>query len=258
MARFFSLSAALVAALLALPATPARAMTPVDLELLLAVDISSSVSYDEYRLQMAGYADAFRSDTLVDAIRRAAPRGIAAALVQWSGTGEQWVVVDWARIDDGASATAFADRIEGANRAFRGSQTDIGDALRFAAGLFADNGYLSPRQIIDVSGDGRSNQGGAPGAGRDAALARGLTVNGLAVRSDVPTLDGYYLDNVIGGPASFALSADSFEDFAAAILGKLIVEIAGIPVADRDWPAYVAASTPARKAARLAPREALR
>ena len=179
-------------------------------------------------------------------------------LVQWSGTGEQWVVVGWARIDDGASAAAFADTIDDVNRAFRGSQTDIGDALRFAAGLFAYNGYLAPRQIIDVSGDGRANQGGPPAAGRDAALARGLTVNGLAVRSDVPTLDGYYLENVIGGPAAFALSADDFDDFAAAILGKLITEIAGIPIAAADRPAYAVASTPARKAVRLAPSDGLR
>ena len=257
MARFLPLSAAL-AALLVLPAAAPRAETPVDLELVLAVDISSSVNFDEYRLQMAGYAAAFRDDALVDAIRRGAPHGVATALVQWSGTGEQRVAVAWRLIDDAATAAAFADRIDAAHRAFRGGQTDIGDAIAFAAGLFADNGYLSPRQIIDVSGDGRTNQGAPPAAARDAALAHGLTVNGLAVRGDVPTLDGYYLDHVIGGPASFALAADDFDDFAAAILGKLITEIAGIPIASADAPAYVAASTPARKAARLAPSDGLR
>jgi len=258
MTRLSPASAALAAAFLILPSSPLRAAEPVDLELVLAVDISSSVSYDEYRLQMAGYTAAFRDDALVDTIRRATPRGIAATLVQWSGTGEQWIVVGWAHVHDGASAAAFADRIEGANRAFRGSQTDIGGAVRFAAGLFADNGYLSPRQVIDVSGDGRANQGDSPAAGRDAALANGLTVNGLAVRSDVPTLDSYYLDNVIGGPAAFALSVDGFDDFAAAILGKLITEIAGIPIASSNLPAYDLASTPARKAARLAPSDGLR
>ena len=127
--------------------------------------------YDATTVQMAGTAAAFRDDALIDAIRRAAPHGIAVALVQWSGAGEQWVVVGWTHVDDSISAAAFADRIDGANRAFRGSQTDIGDALRFAAGLFGDNDYLAPRHVIDISGDGRANQGGHPGAGRDAALA---------------------------------------------------------------------------------------
>ncbi len=263
MARHSPIAAALAAVLFLLAPTPLPAAEPVDLELVLAVDISSSVNYNEYRLQMAGTAAAFRDDALIDAIRRAAPHGIAVALVQWSGTGEQRVVVGWTQVDNGISAAAFADRIDGANRAFRGSQTDIGDALRFAAGLFGDNGYLAPRHIIDISGDGRANQGGHPGAGRDAALARGVTVNGLAIRSDVPTLDRYYLDNVSGGPASFVRSVDRFEDFATAILDKLIVEIAGIPIADWDpgpgtRPAYAAASTPARKAARLAPSDGLR
>ncbi len=233
--RRHAIAAVVVTSLSFLTSAPGAA-EPVDQELVLAVDTSSSVSFHEYRLQMDGYAAAFRDRALVDAIEQAVPRGIAVTLIHWSSASEQRIVVDWSRIHDVASAAAFAEQIAAAHRIFLVGQTDIGAALDYAAGLFPDNGFESVRQTIDISGDGRSNQGEFPTAARDRAVARGIIINGLAILSDVDLLDRYYLDNIIGGTGSFSIAVDEFEDFGGAIVLKLITEIVGNTIAEAAPP----------------------
>lgn len=210
--------------------SPASAAEIVDLELVLALDVSSSVNFNEYRLQMQGYADAFADARLQQAITEFAPDGVAVALVHWAGAAEQRAVVDWRLVRNPSDAAAFAESVAQVPRAYPGSRTAIGAALRFGAGLFADNGFDGRRRVIDLSGDGRNNDGEMPAAVRDA-VAGAVTINTLAIRSDVPALAVYYRDNVIGGPGAFVQSVDRFEDFGAAILSKLVDEIRGVPIA---------------------------
>ena len=212
-------------------ACPATAQQPVDLELVLAVDISSSVSTDEYNLQMGGLADAFRDPKVSAAIRASGDLGVAVALIQWSENWRQFVSVDWALLHDRASASAFADRIAAAPRLVAGGGTAIGGALKFGTAQIEQNGYFGLRSVIDVSGDGRTNQGWPDWPLRDAAVARGITINGLAILNDQPYLDNYYRANVIGGAGAFVMTTMDFRSYAQAILAKLIREIAGAPVA---------------------------
>ncbi len=199
----------------------------VDLELVLAVDASASVRYQEYSLQMQGLAAAFRDPSVAAAIRAATPRGIAVSLVQWSGVGAQAVLVDWALVEDTASAAAFADRIDAAPRRVRAGGTALGDAVLFGLAALAANDFQGQRQVIDVSGDGRANVGTAPVLARGQAVAAGVTVNGLAILEEESDLDSYYAENLIGGPGAFLQTADDSADFARAIKRKLITEISG-------------------------------
>ena len=213
-------------------ACPATAQQPVDLELVLAVDISSSVSTDEYNLQMGGLADAFRDPKVAAAIRASGDLGVAVALIQWSENRLQFVSVDWALLHDRASAGAFADEIASAPRlVVNGGGTAIGGALKFSTAQIEENEYYGLRSVIDISGDGRTNQGWSDWPLRDAAVARGITINGLAILNDQPYLDNYYRANVIGGPGAFVMTTMDFRSYAQAILAKLIREIAGMPVA---------------------------
>ena len=221
--------AALILALFAAPVSAAA--EPVDLELVLAIDSSASVNYDEFRLQMLGLAKAFRDPAVVNAIRSAAPDGIAVSLVEWSGSIDQAQVIGWHKVSDTASAEAFAARIDAAPRAVLGGATGVGSAMIYASGLFKDNGFEGRRRVIDISGDGTSNDGPWPGAVRDDVLALGITVNGLAIINEERRLDAYYLAAVAGGPGSFVLIADDYEDFSRAIRLKLITEITGAPIA---------------------------
>lgn len=214
----------------------ARAATPVDLELVLAVDASASVSYDEFNLQMTGLARAFRDQAVISAIENAAPRGIAVSLIQWSGVGAQALAVDWALVRDGASARDFAARIDAAPRLVIGGGTAIGDAIARATAAFDGNGYEGARRAIDISGDGASNRGMPPALARDRALAAGITINGLAILDEEPGLDGYYARAVIGGIGAFVITADDFADFARAIRLKLILEATGAPMAEAPAP----------------------
>jgi len=234
--RFPSPAFAALALVLAGMLAPARAATPVDLELVLAVDASASVSYDEFNLQMTGLARAFRDEAVIGAIESAAPRGIAVALIQWSGAGAQALAVDWALVRDGASARDFAARIDAAPRLVIGGATAIGDAIARAQAAFDGNGYEGVRRVIDVSGDGASNRGTPPEIARDRALAAGITINGLAILDEEPKLDGYYARAVIGGTGAFVITADDFADFARAIRLKLILEATGAPMAEAPAP----------------------
>ena len=223
-----------------LAAGPASARS-VDLELVLAVDASASVRYQEYSLQMQGLAAAFRDPSVAAAIRAATPRGVAVSLVQWSGVGDQAMLVDWSLVDDTQSAAAFADRIDAAPRAVRAGGTALGDAVLFSLAALATNDFQGRRQVIDVSGDGRANVGSAAAVARDQAVAAGVTVNGLAILEEEADLDSYYAENLIGGSGAFLQTADDSADFARAIKRKLITEISGGRSASLD---PVTAETP--------------
>jgi len=208
----------------------------VDLELVLAVDASGSVDAYEFALQTRGIAAAFRDPEVQAALAATGDRGVAVVLVQWSGRRQQTVVIDWTRLFDVASAESFATRVEGTGRFILG-ETAIGSALDFARELLAYNGFEGRRQVIDVSGDGPNNAGRDPGAARDLAIAQGITVNGLAITNEIFDLDRYYREHVIGGPGAFLVRARDYQDFAEAMRLKLIREIRGAPLAERDVPA---------------------
>ena len=211
----------------------AQGRRPVDLELVLAVDSSSSVSPGEFNLQMQGLASAFRSPDVQSAIQVAGDLGIAVAMVQWSDNRKQTVAIDWQMVRDPSSAEAFAREIDNTPRYLIGGGTAIGGAVNFSARQLGINGFEGRRKVIDVSGDGRTNQGAHPSRIRDLAVAAGITVNGLAILNEDLYVDRYYLYNVIGGTGAFVMTATDYEDFAEAILAKLIKEIAGVPIAAR-------------------------
>lgn len=215
----------------------AQAARVVDLELVLAVDSSSSVSTEEFDLQMQGLAAAFRDAIVVEAIQAGGDRGIAVTVVQWSDNRKQFVAVDWLHVHDAGSAETLASEIEKAPRFLIGGGTAIGGALEFAVRQFELNDFEGVRKVIDVSGDGRTNQGARPDQIRDAAVARGITINGLAILNEDAYVDRYYRYNVIGGTGAFVMTASDYSDFAAAMREKLVKEIAGVPIAALPRPA---------------------
>jgi hypothetical protein len=204
----------------------AQAREFVDLELVLAVDVSGSVDGEEYALQMGGIAQAFRDRQVISAITNAAPRGIAVALVLWSSSNAQTLGVAWHRIRTPAQARAFAAAVETTKRNSSGN-TAIASAIDFAADLFDGNGLEGSRRVIDVSGDGISNDGPDTSPARDRAVERGITINGLVIVENNLPARKFYRDKVIGGPGAFAVSAGGFADFARAFLRKLLREIHG-------------------------------
>ena len=251
--RLISLGLSAAALLASAGAPRAESATPVDLELVLAVDASGSVDAREFDLQTGGLAAAFRDPDVIAAIEAYAPAGVAVALVQWSGRHQETVVVDWARLDDGKSAIAFAQKIDASGRWLLG-ETAIADALEFSIGLLEGNQFAGARRVIDISGDGPTNAGRDPAPVRDTAAAAGITVNGLAIVNEVPFLEMYYAQQVIGGPDAFVLSAKSYEDFARALRLKLLREIQGAPLSDLGALTPAVAKRPrARRPARSGP-----
>lgn len=222
---------AIALALLVAAQRAAVAQAPVMLELILAVDSSGSVSAAEFDLQVKGLASAFRDPAVIRAIHSAGPGGIAVAVMQWSSPGQQVMAVDWHRVSDRASAELLAQKITTAGRLILG-ETAIDAALRFAAAEISRNGYSGRRQIIDLSGDGAANWGALPDNSRDAAVAAGITINGLAIVNEQPDLGQYYREHVIGGLDAFVVTASDYDDFARAIRVKLIEEIQGNPAAN--------------------------
>lgn len=222
-------------------AAPARAELPVDLELVLAVDVSGSVDAEEAALQRSGYVRAL-SDPKVKAAIRSGPMGrIAVAYVEWAGDHFQRTMVDWTVLEGAGSVDAFAAAV-GELPLQSAQWTAIGAAIDYSVRLFDGNGYEGTRRVIDVSGDGINNRGRAVQSARDDAVAAGIVINGLPILNDRPNpwggapprnLDGYYEENVIGGPGSFLVPALGFEAFADAILAKLLLEIAGTAPARR-------------------------
>jgi len=217
------------AALLLAAATsaPAIAQTQVDLQLVLAVDASGSISLDRFELQKRGYAAAFRHPRVLQAVLSGLNQSIAVTMVQWTGPALQVVAVKWALINDVGSIYAFADAIEQAPRQLFGGGTSISGAIDTGVALLNDSPFKSTRRIIDISGDGPNNRGRSVTRARDEAVAARIGINGLPILALDPTLDAYYKDNVIGGPGAFVVAAKDYETFAEAILKKLITEIAG-------------------------------
>jgi hypothetical protein len=199
---------------------------PVELELVLGVDTSMSVAPDEFALQMAGYAKAFRHPEVLQAIRGAAG-GIAVTLVQWADSYQQAVTIDWTWVGNGRSAFGFADRIAATGRRFTGPGTALATALDYCLRRFEGNGFEGRRRVVDLSGDGRDNRGPRVASARSRALLAGITVNGLAILNDEPFLDRYFERQVIAGADAFVVAAADYHDFAEAIVRKLVREIAG-------------------------------
>jgi len=203
---------------------PARAAA---VALVLAVDVSESVSAGRYALQREGIARAFETPQFIDAIT-AVPGGIQALVIEWSDPDKIAVTVGWTRIVNRNSAAAFAAAIRATRRTSSGL-TAIGSALLAAAAAFDHMPEPAAHRVIDISGDGMANFGVPPATARDALVKRGITINGLAILSEEPWLDEYYNKNVIGGPASFVTVAKDFESFADAMLRKLVREVASLP-----------------------------
>jgi hypothetical protein len=229
---------------------PSRAVeSNVDVELVIAVDVSYSMDPDEQALQREGYITGLTSPEFLNALRQGMHGKIAITYFEWAGAADQQIVVPWRLIDGPASARAFADEVARApyRRAYR---TSISGALRFAQPLFEGSGFRGLRRVIDVSGDGVNNQGVPVTLTRDEALERGITINGLPIllkrpspaTMDIENLDVYYEDCVIGGPGAFVIPIKERDQFREATRTKLVLEIAGRQPPARVIPA--AASAP--------------
>ena len=223
-------------ALLSAGSLPARAdAVPVDLELILAVDVSLSMDPDEQRLQRDGYVEALRDPEVMAAIRANGLGRIGVVYLEWAGNGTHKVTVPWSLIDGPPTAAVFSDRLAQAP-IMRAQKTSIASALQFAEGLFAGSGFAGKRRVVDVSGDGPNNDGPPVAAVRDAMVAKGITINGLPIMLkpatgwfDLENLDEYYEDCVIGGFAAFSIPVRKKEEFAKAIKRKLLLEISEAP-----------------------------
>ena len=237
MRRYLHCTVILIA-LLATALTPsARAAEKVDLLLVLAADVSRSVDNTKFKLQREGYAAAIANGRVIDAIRSGRNQRIAVLFMEWSGNGNQKVVIDWAVIDGPKTAQAFADQLLELPRAFA-DRTSISGGIDGAIAQFVRAPFTAERQTIDVSGDGTNNAGRDVAQARDEALRLGITINGLVILSETPMpwnpehtnppggLAKYYRDNVIGGPGSFVIEAKDFNSFGEAIVKKMIAEIA--------------------------------
>ncbi len=230
--------AALAAAIWAvcLPLPGAANTDFVDLELVLAVDVSMSMDPDEQHLQRDGYVAAFRDPELLRAIRKGPNGRIAVTYVEWAGNGIQTVVVPWHVVGSADEANGFADALD-SRPVSRALYTSISGATSSAHMLFAASPVRGLRRVIDISGDGPNNSGVPVEVARDRVVAEGTVVNGLAIQLgdrrgpytyfDLPDLDRYYHDCVIGGPGAFVLSIRAMHEFATAIRKKLLLEIAG-------------------------------
>jgi hypothetical protein len=205
---------------------PAQAQTPVDLELVLAVDVSGSVNQTRFELQRDGYAAAFRNPRVLDTIASGPHQAIAVTMVQWTGPALQVHVAPWMRVGDDRSADVFAAAVAEAPRRLFGGGTSISGAIDYAVTLFGESPFRGSRRVIDISGDGSNNRGRLVNLARDEAVAAGIGINGLPILALEPDLDDYYERNVIGGPGAFVIAAKDYEAFAGAILKKLITEIA--------------------------------
>jgi hypothetical protein len=240
-------AAMLAAGLLAVPAARAE---EVDLLLALAADVSRSVDGHKFQLQRDGYAAALTDPRVVAAITGGTLGRIAVAYVEWSGAGNQKVVIDWTVIRDADSAGRFATLLLESPRAFA-DRTSISGGIDFAVAQLERAPMTAPRRTIDVSGDGTNNSGRDVAAARDEAVAKGITINGLVILTNQPLswnaehtnpaggLDHYFRTNVIGGPSAFVMTAQDFNAFGQALINKLVAEIAAVP------PARAAAAAPA-------------
>jgi hypothetical protein len=225
-----------------------QTVAPVDIELVIAVDVSYSMDPDELAVQREGYAQAIVSKEFQQALKVGPNGKVAVTYFEWSASSEQKIIVPWRLIDGQESADAVAAEIMKAP-VDRLSRTSISGTIRFALPLFEQSPYHGLRRVIDISGDGPNNSGSPVTGARDAALEKGITINGLPIMVkepsysslDIDNLDLYYEDCVIGGPGSFVVSIKDRDKFKEAIRTKLLLEVAGrtperriVPVADKE------------------------
>jgi hypothetical protein len=235
--------ASAIVALLAvcLSAAPAARAETVDLLLVLAADVSRSIDDGEFDLQRKGYAAAMTDPRVIGAIVGGKHHAIAVAYVEWAGDQEEKTVIDWTVIRDEEGAGAVGAAILASPRSFLG-RTSISGAIDFSVDQFASAPVTSDKRVIDISGDGTSNSGREVGQARDDAVAKGITINGLAIINNAANpgfayhthppggLPAYFKENVIGGAGAFLLVVENFGTFADAITQKLVAEIAGVPI----------------------------
>ena len=222
--------------------------TAVDIELVIAVDVSYSMDLDELAVQREGYAQAIVSKEFLQALRNGPNSKIAVTYFEWSASSDQKIIIPWRVIDGPETADAVSTEIM-KTPVRRGSRTSISGAIYFAMPLFEDNPYRGLRRVIDISGDGPNNNGAPVVGARAAALEKGITINGLPIMvkepsystMDIDNLDWYYEDCVIGGPGSFVVSIRDRDQFREAIRTKLVLEVAGrtqeqptVPIAEKE------------------------
>jgi len=220
----------------------------VDVELVIAVDVSYSMDLDELAVQREGYAQAIVSREFLQALKSLPNGKISVTYFEWAASSDQKIIIPWRVIDGPETADAVAGEIL-KTPIRRASRTSISGAIYFAMPLFEANPYHGLRQVIDISGDGPNNNGAPVLGARDAALAKGITINGLPIMvkepsfstMDIENLDWYYEDCVIGGPGSFVVPIKDRDKFKEAIRTKLLLEVAGltpepriVPVAERE------------------------
>ncbi|THK36434.1 DUF1194 domain-containing protein [Ensifer sp. MPMI2T] len=231
-------------AMQAAAAPPDAAPSDVDLELVLAVDMSGSMDMEEARVQRLGYLGALRDRDFINAIKGGYLGRIAISYFEWAGLVNEASVLTWQVIDDAEDVEAFAARLEARPVGTRRG-TSISNAILFGTDLIESNAYSGARRVIDLSGDGHNNIGPPVAPARAAALERGIVINGLAIlirpsNSGIP-LDQYYSECVIGGPGSFMIPVHEAEDFAIAVRQKLLLEVSGRAP---QWAPRPAAATP--------------
>lgn len=217
-----------------MPVGLTRADGSVALDLVLAVDVSGSVSTERFNLQKQGYAAAFRDRRVISAIKTAAGGSIAVTMTQWTGPHLQIQVVPWMSVTDEATANQLAKAVEEAPRQLHSGGTSISGAIDHAVKLLSDSPSQGMRRVIDLSGDGTNNHGRPAAQARDEAIAANIVINGLPILALDPNLDTYYRNNVIGGPGAFVIAVKNYEGFAEAIVRKLVLEIAGVPTRQQD------------------------
>jgi hypothetical protein len=232
--------AALLSLALILCPPAVRAADPVDLLLVLAADVSRSVTEPKFKLQREGAAAAITHPEVVRAITSGPNRRIAVCFLEWATAGQQNVVIDWTVIADAESARSFGGKLVELPRSFSGS-TAISHAIDFSMIQLERAPFKAERRVIDISGDGTNNSGRPVTAARDDALAKGVTINGLVILTPLSEsfrpehtnppggLEKYFQDNVIGGFGAFTVVAESHESFGRSLTKKLIAEIAGLP-----------------------------
>lgn len=232
-------------------AGPALAQEPVDVALVLAVDVSLSMSREELEIQRRGYAEALTDPAVLEAIRSGAHGRIAITYFEWAGDTSQRVIVPWRVLADEADAREIAGQLS-ANLPTGARRTSISGALEFAGDLLAESGFQGMKRVIDVSGDGVNNQGAPVEGVRDELLAQGVTINGLPLMTrggygsvfDVAELDKYYADCVIGGPAAFVIPVNDWSQFPEAVRRKLVLELAQAPPEREKLPVVLAQAEP--------------
>ncbi|QUJ76888.1 DUF1194 domain-containing protein [Sulfitobacter albidus] len=197
------------------------AVLPCDLALVLAVDVSGSVDRREYRIQMDGLAAALGDGTVVDALIEAQAR---VTLIQWSGASRQRQTIPWRAVENADDVARFADEVANNPREWKNYSTAVGEAVGLALEVLREVEGCR-RRVIDVSGDGVSNEGVLPQVHRPALSARGVTLNALAIETDDDDLTAWFFENLIHGDGAFVITANGFEDYPAQILRKLQREV---------------------------------